>query len=185
MVNLKELKGIPFGTKFRFLGDDGLPTGDFEHKSEKHADIAPETLVAVEEPLKQKKPPKASPKDKAKTAKKPPAKTKPVDHAELHEELAAARKLLAEFRRHAKGRGEPSGLVRITRSFAYKHNIGNYQSVDFFCSQQVQCKAEDAEAKADQVIAFCKAQVKRDLEQFKADQQRHRNGHDAPSGYGG
>lgn len=175
MVNLKELKGIPFGTKFRFLGDDGLPTGDFEHKSEKHADIAPETLVAVEEPLKQKKPPKASPKDKAKTAKKPPAKTKPVDHAELHEELAAARKLLAEFRRHAKGRGEPSGLVRITRSFSFKLNLGDYQSADFFCSQQVQCKAEDAEAKSLAVIEFCKAQIKRDIATFKEERSKRQS----------
>lgn len=174
MVNLKEIKNIPFGTKFRFLGDDSLPTGDFEHKSEKHADIAPETLVAVEEPLKQKKPPKAPPKDKAKTVKKPPAKSN-NGSAELHEEMAAARKLLAEFRRHAKGRGEPSGLVRITRSFSFKLNLGDYQSADFFCSQQVQCKAEDAEAKSLAVIEFCKAQIKRDIATFKEERSKRQS----------
>lgn len=161
MVNLKQFKDVPVGAKFRFIKPDNTPSETLETKDkEKHGSIAPDTLVAVEAPLKQKKPPKAPPKKsaKAKASAIPPA---------VQEELEAARKIIADMRKYSRNRAEPSGLVRITRSFSFKLNLGQYQSADFFCSQSVQCKAEDAEAKSLAVIAFCKAQTQKDIAAFK------------------
>src|SRR5262245_2396853 len=39
----------------------------------------------------------------------------------------------------------PEGMrVEICRSFTYKHNAGNYESRDFFCSQKAECSLADA-----------------------------------------
>lgn len=65
---------------------------------------------------------------------------------------------------------EISGRVEIARSFAYKLNAGQYESRDFFCSQKVECAAEDAEEIADKVYQFCKSQVLKAV----ADWQRER-----------
>lgn len=52
-----------------------------------------------------------------------------------------------------------SGRVSIARSFTYKHNAGNYESRDFFCSQSAECDAEDAAAVSAKLYEFCKRQV--------------------------
>lgn len=61
----------------------------------------------------------------------------------------------------------PSPLVEVARSFSYKLNAGNYESRDFFCSQKAECRAEDAEETSDKLYAFCKAQVMKDVKEFK------------------
>lgn len=50
-------------------------------------------------------------------------------------------------------------LIEITRSFAFKLNIGSYQSVDFFCSEKGQCHASQAMATSAALHDFCKGQV--------------------------
>ncbi len=62
------------------------------------------------------------------------------------------------------------GTVEVVRSFAYKHNAGNYESRDFFCSQKAECKLEDAEHVSEALYSFCKQQVMRAVEQFLKDQ---------------
>lgn len=49
--------------------------------------------------------------------------------------------------------------VEVARSFAYKLNIGNYQSQDFFCAQKAECEAWQAEETSQRLYAFCKSQV--------------------------
>jgi len=69
---------------------------------------------------------------------------------------------------------EPNGelrFVEIVRSFAFKLNVGNYESRDFFCSQKVECSAEDAEAISEAVYAFCKREVLKSVSQYKAEIQ--------------
>lgn len=58
-------------------------------------------------------------------------------------------------------------LVEVARSFSYKLNTGNYQSVDFFCSQKVECKEEEADEKSEALYKWCKAQVMLAVYDFK------------------
>jgi hypothetical protein len=72
--------------------------------------------------------------------------------------------------RHSKQK--PSILVDVTRSYTYKANIpGVFESRDFFCAQKAQCRDEDAEATSRRLIAFCKAEVMRDVREWY--QERH------------
>ena len=64
---------------------------------------------------------------------------------------------------------KPSTLCHITRSFTYKLNAGNYESRDFFMSQSVECRLEDAERMSDIVYEFCKKEVMKSVAKFKAD----------------
>lgn len=63
---------------------------------------------------------------------------------------------------------QPSNLVEVVRSFTYKHNAGNYESNDFFCSQKCECKQEDAEATSERLYQFCKSQVMKSVQEFLA-----------------
>jgi hypothetical protein len=62
----------------------------------------------------------------------------------------------------------PEPMVEIARSFSYKLNVGNYESRDFFASQKAQCKLEDAEKVSQALAEFCKQEVLRAVNQFKA-----------------
>lgn len=55
----------------------------------------------------------------------------------------------------------------ITRSFSFKLNVGNYESRDFFMSQKVECRIEDAEITSDAVYQFCKQQVLKAVAQYQ------------------
>ena len=57
-------------------------------------------------------------------------------------------------------------LVEIARSFAYKHNLGNFQSCDFFCSQKAECTEDEAEAKSEALYQFCKKEVLKSLNDY-------------------
>jgi hypothetical protein len=62
---------------------------------------------------------------------------------------------------------QPRALVEICRSFSFRLNIGNYQHVDFFCSQKRECRANEAEAVSAAIYAFCKAQVLREMRAYQ------------------
>jgi hypothetical protein len=59
-------------------------------------------------------------------------------------------------------------LVEIARSFSFKLNVGNYESRDFFCSQKAECPAKDAEKVSEALYRFCKQEVLKSVNQFKA-----------------
>lgn len=71
------------------------------------------------------------------------------------------------------GETEPApvvtGRVSITRSFSFKMNMGNYESRDFFCSQNAECEAARAEQVSDAVYQFCKRQVLAAVAEYKAE----------------
>lgn len=67
---------------------------------------------------------------------------------------------------------KPVGLIEITRSFSYKLNCGNYESRDFFMSQRAECRPEDAERMSELLHDFCKKQVMRAVEQYRAEAAR-------------
>lgn len=62
-------------------------------------------------------------------------------------------------------------LVEIARSFSYKHNKGNYESVDFFCSQKAEVPEKDAEKKSEELYAFCRNEVAKSLKAYLAESE--------------
>ena len=69
-----------------------------------------------------------------------------------------------------------SQITTITRSFACKHNAGNYESRDFFCSRSQECTVEQADAVSEQLFQWCQAQVLRDLWDYLRQTQAARKG---------
>lgn len=68
---------------------------------------------------------------------------------------------------------EPTGnRVEITRSISFKLNLGNYQSMDFFCSQKAQCDAAEADQTAADLSEWCYDQVMQDVAKVKSIQAR-------------
>lgn len=51
--------------------------------------------------------------------------------------------------------------VSISRSFSFKLNLGNYQSMDFFSCQTTECLASEVPAKSEILHKFCKQEVMR------------------------
>ena len=68
-------------------------------------------------------------------------------------------------------RAAASPLIRVevVRSFAYKLNVGNYESRDFFCSQKAECSADDAAEVSAALYQFCKSQVLAAVREYRAD----------------
>jgi len=50
-------------------------------------------------------------------------------------------------------------LVEVVRSVAFKLNLGNYQSMDFFCSQKAQCPADEVDQVSADLYDWCYDQV--------------------------
>jgi gas vesicle protein len=67
---------------------------------------------------------------------------------------------------------KPSTLVSVTRSYVYKlsdqyYGGKQFESHDFFCSQTVECRAENAEEASAKVYAFCKKEVLKSVAEWK------------------
>lgn len=71
---------------------------------------------------------------------------------------------------------EKAGLVKVTRSFSFKINLGNYENADFFCSETVECAPELAEGVSADVHDFCIEEVGKSIAEFKARQARKQAG---------
>jgi hypothetical protein len=56
-------------------------------------------------------------------------------------------------------------LIEVSRSFSFKLNIGNYQSLDFFCSEKTEYLESEREAKSQALYSFCKAEVMRAVQE--------------------
>lgn len=73
-------------------------------------------------------------------------------------------------------RPKPSGLVEVVRSVSFKLNLGNYQSMDFFCSQKAQCEASQAEEISIDLYDWCYDQVMASVKDVKEKQARKEAG---------
>lgn len=72
----------------------------------------------------------------------------------------------------APERPKPSGLVEVVRSVSFKLNLGNYQSMDFFCSQKAQCEAGDADSVSADLYDWCFDQVMTSVRDVQAKQSK-------------
>ena len=69
-------------------------------------------------------------------------------------------------------RPKPSGVVEVVRSVSFKLNLGNYQSMDFFCSQKAQCLPDEVDAVSADLYEWCYDQVMSSVKEVKAIQAR-------------
>ena len=60
----------------------------------------------------------------------------------------------------------PIVLVEIARSFAYKLNIGNYQSADFFCSRKQEVPIQEDDEASEAMFQWCKGQVEMEVSRY-------------------
>lgn len=57
-------------------------------------------------------------------------------------------------------------IVSITRSFAYKLNLGNYQTADFYCEQKAEVPENEAERKSEELYCFCRKEVEKSIKKY-------------------
>lgn len=74
----------------------------------------------------------------------------------------------------AQRKTAPPVMTSITRSFSYKLNVGNYESRDFFCSQNLQCELRDAATNSQMLYEFCEEQVLSAVKQYREKMARQR-----------
>lgn len=61
-------------------------------------------------------------------------------------------------------------LVEVVRSVSFKLNLGNYQSMDFFCSQKAQCQADEVDTVSADLYDWCYDQVMESVRDVKRKQ---------------
>lgn len=57
------------------------------------------------------------------------------------------------------GKSPDPRMVEVVRSVSFKLNLGNYQSMDFFCSQKAQCAADEVDSVSADLYDWCYDQV--------------------------
>lgn len=58
--------------------------------------------------------------------------------------------------------------IEIVRSVSFKLNLGNYESMDFFCSQKAQCDPADADEVSLSLYEWCCDQVNNSVAEVRA-----------------
>lgn len=64
------------------------------------------------------------------------------------------------------------GTSEVVRSVSFKLNLGNYQSMDFFCSQKARCAQEEADSVSTDLYDWCYDQVMESVKDVKAKQAK-------------
>lgn len=72
------------------------------------------------------------------------------------------------------GKPSPAKQVEIVRSVSFKLNLGDYQSMDFFCSQKAQCEESEASQVSADLYEWCYDQVMESVREVKAKQAAKR-----------
>ena len=69
--------------------------------------------------------------------------------------------------------GKPADVrtVEVVRSVSFKLNLGNYQSMDFFCSQKAQCGADEVDSVSADLYDWCYDQVMESARKVKRMQE--------------
>lgn len=62
---------------------------------------------------------------------------------------------------------EPNPFIEVTRSVSFKHNIGNYKSLEFYICEKAECRPEDAEATSRRLVKFCQNQIAQDFAELQ------------------
>ena len=74
--------------------------------------------------------------------------------------------------RTVKGHQPDTKVVEVVRSVSFKLNLGNYQSMDFFCSQKAQCPPDEVDSVSTDLYDWCYDQVMASVKDVKEKQAR-------------
>jgi hypothetical protein len=61
-------------------------------------------------------------------------------------------------------------LTEITRSYSRKLNIGNYETLDFFCSAKEEVPKNQAAKTSERLFQFCKKEVEKSVAEYHIEQ---------------
>ena len=61
-------------------------------------------------------------------------------------------------------------LIEIARSYTRKINLGNYESLDVFCSAKEEVEKKNAEKVSEELFQFCKDEVEKSVNEFRGKQ---------------
>lgn len=61
--------------------------------------------------------------------------------------------------------------IEICRSFAFKLNLGNYQSADFFASAKQEVPEDQGEALSEKLYRFCRREILKSIAEFNAENE--------------
>ncbi len=63
-------------------------------------------------------------------------------------------------------------LTEITRSFSRKINLGNYETLDIFCSQKLEVPLLEAKKASKEAYEFCQREVMMSIKEIRAEQRK-------------
>lgn len=61
-------------------------------------------------------------------------------------------------------------LIEIARSYTRKINLGNYESLDVFCSAKEEVPKKEAEKTSERLFKFCKKEVIKSVDEYRSKQ---------------
>lgn len=70
------------------------------------------------------------------------------------------------MKKKRKPKDKPKELIEIVRSFSAKINLGNYESMDVFCSRKEECCKKDAGKVSAEAYEFCKKECAKNVKEF-------------------
>ena len=62
---------------------------------------------------------------------------------------------------------KPQKIIEIARSFSRKLNIGNYETVDHFCSAKEETTKQQAKKTSKRLHDFCRGEVEKAVEEYQ------------------
>jgi hypothetical protein len=77
-------------------------------------------------------------------------------------------------KRRTVGRRKPDDVIEVCRSFAFKLNVGNYESRDFFCSAKLGVESPRAEAVSAILATFCRSEVMKTVDDYKRAEEKEK-----------
>ena len=58
-------------------------------------------------------------------------------------------------------------LIEIARSYSRKKNIGNYETIDYFCSAKEEVPKSKAEKTSEELFQFCRGEVEKSVAEYQ------------------
>lgn len=61
--------------------------------------------------------------------------------------------------------------VEVARSCSRKVNLGNYETIDFFCSRKDEVQSGKATEKSEEIAKWCEEEIRKTVEKYRSEHQ--------------